>query len=118
MNAEFGKVIGSWVAFVLGKTVFGKLPVKILHDAIPLDFSNDAGRGNAQAEPIAADQGRLFTRKIGDAQAVDQDVGRMNGQGMERRTHRPVGRPQDVPSVDLLPFAKCRGPYDVSIRSQ
>jgi hypothetical protein len=55
MSAEFGKVFARWVAFMLGKTILRVEPVALHHDAVTLDFGNNAGRRDAEAYPITAD---------------------------------------------------------------
>jgi hypothetical protein len=55
MSAEFGKVFARWVAFMLGKTILWVELVALEHDAVTLDFGNNAGCGYAEAYAITAD---------------------------------------------------------------
>jgi hypothetical protein len=55
MGAEFGKVFARWVAFMLGKTILRVESIALEHNAVALDFGNNAGRRDAEAYPITAD---------------------------------------------------------------
>jgi hypothetical protein len=54
MSAEFGKVFRCWVAFMLGKTILRVEPVALEHDAVTLDFGNNACRRDAKAYAVTA----------------------------------------------------------------
>jgi hypothetical protein len=74
MGAEFGKVFRCWVAFMLGKTILRIEPVALEHDAVTLDFGNNAGRRDAEAYAITADQRGLRAWKTRDGKAIDECV--------------------------------------------
>ena len=101
MLAEFGKMIGRWIAFVLGKSVLRKFSVELAHRAIPFDLGDNAGGGDAQAPRISADEGGVGTWEIRHRQSIDEGMGRVGFEGEESLAHRPVSGVQDIPSVDL-----------------
>jgi hypothetical protein len=75
MGAEFGKVFARWVAFMLGKTILWVEPVALEHDAVTLDFGNNAGRRDAKAYTISSDQRGLRAWETRDGKAIDEGVG-------------------------------------------
>jgi hypothetical protein len=107
MGAEFRKVFARWVAFMLGKTILRVEPIALEHDAVTLDFGNNAGRRDAEAYAIAADQRGLRAWEMGDWQAVDECVNRAGQKLFDYCTHPGMRGAEDVQAVDFL-----RGDYD------
>jgi hypothetical protein len=102
MSAEFGKVFARWVAFMLGKTILRIEPVALEHDAVTLDFGNDAGCSDAEAYTIAANQRGLGARKIANRQPIDQGMGGAREQLFDHCAHPGVRCAEDIQAFDFL----------------
>jgi hypothetical protein len=116
MGAKFGKVFARWVAFMLGKTILRVELVALEHDAVTLDLSNNAGRRDAKAYAITADQRGLRAWEIGDWQAVDKSVSRTWRDLFDHCTHPGMRSAEDIETVNFL-RGDCNGsPPKVGIR--
>jgi hypothetical protein len=107
MGAEFGKVFARWVAFMLGKTILRVEPIALEHDAVTLDFGNNAGRRDAEAYAIAADQRGLRAWKTRDGKAIDEGMGGAGRKLLNHCAHPGVRGTEDIEAVNFL-----RGDYD------
>jgi hypothetical protein len=116
MGAEFGKVFARWVAFMLGKTILRVESVALEHDAVALDFGNNAGRRDAEAYRITADQRGLRAWEIRDWQAVDKSVSRAWRELFDHGTHPGMRGAENVQAVDFLWGDRNGGPTNVGIR--
>jgi hypothetical protein len=102
MLAQFGKVLGGWVAFMLRETIFGIEAVVFEHRAVALDLRNHARGGNAQAQTVTADQSRLWAGKIRNWQTIDEHMARARIEFFPSPAHSGVRGPEDVQAVDFL----------------
>jgi len=102
MGTKFGKVFRCWVAFMLGKTILRKEPVALEHDAVTLDFGNDAGCRDAEAYAITADQRGLRAWETRDRKAIDEGVGRAGRELFDHCAHPRVRGAEDIQAVDFL----------------
>lgn len=110
--AEGFKVLAHTIAFVAGKAILRIAVVEFDHAAVAGDFGDDAGRGDAQTEPVAPDQRGVFHGEAVDGQAVHQGMLRPSGQGCERAGHGEVRGAQDVETVDFPDGRFGHGPED------
>jgi hypothetical protein len=99
MLAQFGKVSGGWVAFMLGEIVFGIEAVVFHHCAVALNLRDDARSRDAEADGIPSDQCSLRARKIGNWQTIDQDMGRTRIKLFPGTPHSGMGGTEDVQAV-------------------
>lgn len=90
------------IAFVPRKLVAGMARIHFDHDAITRDLCDDAGRGDAEAQPIAADERGLRIRKWAHRPAVDEHVTRREPKQGDGAAHRFVSGLQDVEPIDIL----------------
>jgi hypothetical protein len=109
MGTEFGKVFARWVAFMLGKTILRVEPVALEHDAVTLDFGNNAGCRDAEAYAITADQRGLRAWETRDRKAIDEGVGRAGRELFDHGAHSGVRCAEDIEAVNFL-----RGDCNVS----
>jgi hypothetical protein len=116
MGAEFGKVFARWVAFMLGKTILRIEPVALEHDAVTLDLGNDAGRRDAEAYAITANQRGLRAWETRDGKAIDESVGRARRKLFDHCTHARVRCTEDIQAVDFLRGDGDGGPANIGIR--
>jgi hypothetical protein len=123
MGSEFGKVFCRWVAFMLGKSILGIESVALEHDAVTLDFGNNAGCRDAEAYPITTDQRSLRAWKTRDGKTIDESVGRAGRKLFDHCTHPRVRGAEDVQAIDFL-WRDCDGcpanlriPRDLRIKS-
>jgi hypothetical protein len=116
MSTEFGKVFARWVAFMLGKTILRVESIALEHDAVTLDLGNNAGRSDAEAYAITADQRSLRAWEIGDWQAVDKSVSRTWRDLFDHCTHPGMRSAEDVQLIDFLRGDCDGGPATVGIR--
>jgi hypothetical protein len=116
MSTEFGKVFARWVAFMLGKTILRIEPVALEHDAVTLDFGNDAGCSDAEAYTIAADQRGLWAWKTRNGKAIDESVSGAGRKLFDHCAHPGVRCAEDIETVNFL-RGDCNGsPTNVGIR--
>jgi hypothetical protein len=116
MSAEFGKVFARWVAFMLGKTILRVEQIALEHEAVTLDFGNNAGSGYAEAYAITANQRGLGARKIANRQPIDQGMGRARQQLFDYCAHPGVRCAKDIQAVDFLRGDCDGGPANFGIR--
>jgi hypothetical protein len=116
MGSEFGKVFARWVAFMLGKTILRVEPVALEHDAVTLDFGNNAGRRDAEAYAITADQRGLMAWKTRDGKAIDEGVGRAGRKLFDHSTHTGMRGAEDVQAIDFMRGDGYECPTNVGIR--
>jgi hypothetical protein len=102
MGTEFGKVFARWVAFMLGKTIPRIEPVALEHDAVTLDLGNNAGRSDAEAYAITADQRGLRAWKTGDGKAIDEGMGGPGQKLFNHCAHPRVRCAEDIETVNFL----------------
>jgi len=100
MSAEFGKVFARWVAFMLGKTILRVEQIALEHDAVTLDFGNNAGRSDAEAYAITADQRGLRAWKTRDGKAIDEGVGGPGQKLFDHCAHARVGGAENIEAID------------------
>jgi len=62
------------VTFVLTETILRELGAKVTHHPVAGDFGDDTGGGDAQANAIAVNDGRLRKGKRDNRQPVDQNM--------------------------------------------
>jgi hypothetical protein len=87
---------------VLREAVARVLRVELQHQGVAVHLGHDRGRGDRAVARVAADEGRLRHRQVGDRAGVDQHViGRDRERG-DRAAHRLEPGAVDVPAVDLL----------------
>jgi hypothetical protein len=115
MGTEFGKVFARWVAFMLGKTILRIEPVALEHDAVTLDFGNNAGRRNAEAYAITANQRGLRAWKTRDGKAIDEGVGGPGQKLFDHCAHPGVRCAEDIETVNFLRGDGDRSPTDFGI---
>ena len=116
MGTKFGKVFRCWVAFMLGKTILWVEPVALEHDAVTLDFGNNAGCGYAKAYAIASDQRGLRAWKTRDGKAIDEGVGGAGRKLFDHGAHSGVRGAENIEAVDFL-RRDCNGsPPNVGMR--
>lgn len=92
------------IAFMLGKSVLGMARVHFHHDSVAGHLGNDTGRGDAETQGVATDQGGLDNRERMDGQAVNEDVVRNGSQRGDSAAHGLVRGAQDIDPVDLFHF--------------
>jgi hypothetical protein len=102
MLAQFGKVLGGWVAFMLRETIFGIEAVVFEHREVALDLRDYACGGDAKAEAITTDERRLVTRKIRNGEAVDEHMARARIELFPSPAHSSVRGAEDIQTVDFL----------------
>jgi hypothetical protein len=116
MGTKFGKVFRCWVAFMLGKTILRVESVALEHDAVTLDFGNNAGRRYAEAYPITTDQRSLRAWETRDGKAIDEGVGGPGQKLFDHCAHPGVRCAEDIETVNFL-RGDCNGsPTNVGIR--
>jgi hypothetical protein len=115
MGLKFGKVFARWVAFMLGKTILRVKPVALEHDAVTLDLGNDAGRRDAEAYAITANQRGLGARKIANRQPIDQGMGGARRKLLDHCAHARVRCAEDIQAVDFLRGDRDGGPPNFGI---
>jgi hypothetical protein len=116
MGTKFGKVFRCWVAFMLGKTILRVEPVALEHDAVTLDFGNNAGRRDAEAYAISSDQRDLRAWETRDGKAIDEGVGGAERKLFDHCAHPGVRCAEDIETVNFL-RGDCNGsPTNVGIR--
>ena len=96
-----GEVVRGAVAPVMGKAVTGMATLQLVHDPVARDLGDDAGGGNAEAERVAIDEGRLHNGKTAHGQAVDEHVIGLRREQGGRALHGDVRGAEDVDAVDL-----------------
>jgi hypothetical protein len=116
MGAEFGKVFARWVAFMLCKSILRIEPVALEHDAVTLDFGNNAGRRDAEAYAITADQRGLRAWETRDGKSIDKGVGRAGRELFDHGAHSGVRCAKDIEAVDFLRGDCNGGPTNLGIR--
>jgi hypothetical protein len=116
MGTEFGKVFARWVAFMLGKTILRIEPVALEHDAVTLDFGNNAGRRDAEAYAITAYQRGLRTWKVRNGKAIDESVGGAGRELLDYCTHTRVSCTENVKAVNFLRGNCDGGPTNIRVR--
>jgi hypothetical protein len=116
MSAEFGKVFRCWVAFMLGKTILWVELVALEHDAVTLDFGNNAGCGYAEAYPITSDQRGLWAWKTRNGKAIDEGVSGAGRKLFNHCAHPRVRCAEDIQAVDFLRGDCDGGPANFGIR--
>jgi hypothetical protein len=115
MSAEFGKVFRCWVAFMLGKTILWVEPVALDHDAVTLDFGNNAGCRDTEAYAITTDHRSLRAWETRDGKSIDKGVGRAGRELFDHGTHPAVRGAKNVETVDFLRGDGDRCPNDFGI---
>ena len=88
------------VAFVLRKTVFGKLRVELQHPPVARDLGQHARGGDGIAPRIALDDGRLRHSQRFHRPAVHERVRRQRRQLRQRVVHRAMRRLQNIDLVN------------------
>ena len=104
MRAEPSKVQRGAIAFMPGKFIARVLRVPTDHEAVARNFGEHAGRGDAEAEPVAADERGQGMGKGADGPTVDEHMLRRDGKGGDGAAHRFVGGLENVDPVDLGAF--------------
>jgi hypothetical protein len=100
---------------MLRKVVARVQRVHLHHDPVARHLGDHAGRGDAEAQSIAADQRGLWEGEWQHGQAVDQGmVGRERKRG-DGAAHCFVARAQNVQAVDFLSLDYGRGPSDLAV---
>jgi hypothetical protein len=102
MGTKFGKVFRRWVAFMLGKTILRIKTIVFNHDAVALDFGNDAGCRDAEAYAITADQRSLRAWETRDGKSIDKGVGWAGRKLFDHGAHPRVRGAEDIQAVDFL----------------
>ena len=103
------------IAFVLRKSVGRPARLHCDHEAVARDLRDDARGGDAEAEPVAADERGLRHGEGEHGQAVDQGVVRRGGQCGESAAHRLVGGAEDIQPVDFLGLDYRASPADFAV---
>lgn len=106
------EVFAHTIAFVAGEAILRMVRVDFDHAAVAGDFGDDAGRGDAQAEPVTTHQRGVLHREALGAQAVDQGMVRFPGEGFEGAGHGQMRGAQDIEAVDFLHGGLGHGPED------
>jgi hypothetical protein len=116
MGSQFGKVFCRWVAFMLGKSILGIETVALEHDAVTLDFGDNAGCRDAEAYPITTDQRSLRAWETRDGKSIDKRMGGAGKKLFDHCAHPRVRGAEDIQSVNFL-RGDCNGsPANVGIR--
>jgi hypothetical protein len=102
MLAQFGKVLGGWVAFMLCETIFGIEAIVFHHGAVALDLRDHARGGDAKADAVTPDQCRLVTGKIRNGEAVYEHMARARIEFFPSPAHSGVRGTENVQAVDFL----------------
>lgn len=103
------------VAFVLAETILRKLRAKLTHNPIARHLGDDARGRDRFAVAIAVDHRGLRQRKRDNGEAVDQHMLRRGDERGDRVAHGPVGRAQDIDSIDLEVIDHANGPRDFAV---
>ena len=103
------------IAFVLRKSVGGIARLHFDHEAVARDLRDDARGGDAEAEPVAADERGLRHGEGEHGQAVDQGVIGCEDQRGESAAHRFVRGVEDVQPVDFLGLDHSESPADFAV---
>lgn len=106
------------IAFVAGEAILRILCIQLAHQTISGDFGNDACRGDAQAQPVAADQCGVLDRQTAYGKPVDQGMIRCSGEIRHGSGHGEVRGVQNVQPVDFLHGGLGHGPLDLRSRGQ
>jgi len=88
-----------------GEAVLGKIPVQLIHDPIARDLGQDAGGGNAEADPVTTDQCCMSDGKSLDWQPIHKSMTALMSALMkasQRARHGKMGCPQDVELSDFF----------------
>ncbi len=102
MRAQFGKVLGGWVAFMLRKAIFRIEAVVFQHRAVTLDLRDHTRGGDAEAEAVTADQSLLWAGKIRNGEAVDEHMARARIEFFPSPAHSSVRGAEDIQTVDFF----------------
>jgi hypothetical protein len=78
---------------VLGEAVAGKLEVQLDEQAVAVDFGQDTGGGDGEADCVAVDDGLLGAGPVNGVAAVDEKVVGGLGLAAGRRGAWPAERP-------------------------
>ena len=92
----------SAVALVLRKSVYGKLPIEVEHQAISRDLCEDARCRDGKAEIVSIDQRGMHDGKAGNRAAVDQHVIGSVSERLQRQPHGKVRRLQDIQPINIF----------------
>ena len=107
---------GGAVALVLGELIVGEDGVECKHEAVALDFGDDASGGDGKAEAVAADDGLLGPGEILDGESVDEDHVRGRGaEGGDGAAHGEVGGAEDIELVDFAGAGLAGGEAHVGV---
>ena len=115
---QFNQVQFRAVAFVLAEAIFGKACAEVAHNRVACDFGNDTGRGNAEAEAIAIDDGCLGKGKRKNGKAIDEHVVGLEAERLDGRAHRLVGGAEDIDRVNLKRIDDSDRPGDCLVVDQ
>jgi hypothetical protein len=60
MFPKHSKVFGSGIAPMTRKSILGVLAIKFIHDSVTGNLGENTGGGDAEADPIPPNKGRMF----------------------------------------------------------
>jgi hypothetical protein len=100
---------------MLGKTILRIKEIVFNHDAVALDFGNNAGRRDAKAYAITADQRGLRAWETRNGKAIDKGVGGAGQELFDHGTHPGVRCAEDIQAVDFLRGDRDRCPTNFEI---
>lgn len=101
-----------------GKTILRILRVEFAHEPVARHLGDDAGRRDAQAERIAADQCRVPDGQSAHRKSVDQCMGGFLRKFFYRAGHGQVRRAQNVQPVDFRDGSLGHRPKDSGGRGE
>jgi hypothetical protein len=116
MGTKFGKVFHCWVAFMLGKTILWVEQITLEHDAVTLNFGNNAGCCYAEAYPITSDQRGLWAWKTRNGKAIDEGLSGAGRKLFDHCAHPGVSSAEDIQAVNFLRGDCDGGPPNIGIR--
>lgn len=108
--AEGFEVLTDTIAFVPGKAILRIFGIERDHQPVAGDFGHDAGRGDAQAEGVTADQCAVWYGEVAHGESVDQGVVGPGGEGTYRARHGKMGGAEDVVTIDFFDRGQTGGP--------
>ena len=106
------------VTFMLAERILRKPRAKVTHHSVARDLGDHAGRGDAQADAITINDGRLRKRKWNNRQAIDQNVVGGLYERFDRQPHSAMARTKNIDPIDLDGIDDAYCPSDFRIRDE
>ena len=106
MLGEGSAVLGRGVALVRGEAVLGVEEVEVAHEGVAVNFGDDGGGGDGEAEGVAVEEAGLGAGMGQLVQVyvhgVDEQVVGGDGEALDGEEHGEAGGLVDVDAVDGL----------------